>query len=424
MGASGLSLVLPSRGQIRVAIRPWRIPRIRNRGTLDRTGVQRKMRQHALIGALIVMGAGAQAAPVPLGEDDLKSAVAGKTVSIDTPFGLPLTVNYGANGIMTGTAGTALAVYLGSAKDRGRWHIRNGKLCQKWFKWLSSEMTCLTLAQDGLKVYWRSDEGRTGTATIEPGPPVIEGATASGLGLPPQPAPHPRRPPAEEPPARKPSPPDPAPETRAQVHAAPPLPVPAPQRAVAHAAPPRREAVHPKPAVAMVTTRPVSIRASLVREPSLPPKFSEPAPSTPEPASEAARASAEPPEPTVARFAVAGLMALRLPAMPATPVAVAPLPTDPFSAGREPMRQAAEHMTQGVLEHRWCLGNAFAREPSRPLDMMADGRAREPELVHAPSLLAVAQERAYEGELPLYDAACLTEQPAIGMVARLIEPTE
>ena len=53
------------------------------------------MRQHALIGALLFAGAGAQAAPVPLSEDELKAAVAGKTVAIETPLGLPITVNYG-----------------------------------------------------------------------------------------------------------------------------------------------------------------------------------------------------------------------------------------------------------------------------------------------------------------------------------------
>ena len=144
------------------------------------------MRHKTMIGALLVVGAGVQGATAaPLGDEELKSLVGGKTVTIETPLGLPITVNYGANGMMTGTTGTALGVYLGAVKDRGRWQIKGGKLCQKWFKWLSGEPTCLTLRQEGAKIAWRSDEGQTGMAMIESGPPAFDGVTASGLGLPP-----------------------------------------------------------------------------------------------------------------------------------------------------------------------------------------------------------------------------------------------
>ncbi len=374
------------------------------------------MRQQALIGALIVAGAGAQAAPVPQSEDDLRSAVAGKTVAIDTPLGLPLTVNYGANGIMTGTVGTALAVYLGSAKDRGRWHIKNGKLCQKWFKWLGGDMTCLSMRQEGLKIYWRSDEGKTGTAMIEPGPPVIEGATASGLGLPPQPVGVEKAPAAEqhaaiEPPSSKPSI-DPADWAPASIHA--------PQRS---ASPPvRREpthAAHPKPAIAVVTVRPTPILASFGRE-TEPQRDDLPTEAPTPPLVELPRAVVRPlldqAEPSVARFAVAALVPMLPPAPQPEPVTAAP--SVPFAAEREPMRQAVEAVSRGVLEHRWCLANGFAKEPAQPSHAVA--AANEQELVSAPSLLAVAHEQAYEGELPLHEPACLTEAPAIGTMARLI----
>lgn len=359
------------------------------------------MRQHALIGALLVVGAGAQAAPLPLGEDDLKAAVAGKTVSIDTPFGMPLTVNYGANGIMTGTAGTALAMYLGAAKDRGRWHIRNGKLCQKWFKWLSGEPTCLSIQQDGLKIYWRSDEGRTGTAMIEPGPPVIEGATASGLGVPPKP---------EEP------------QTETAEHVAPPLPSPAPR----HAHPPvRREVVQVKPVIHSIAFAPgvPPSRPPIAREAHSDQQQPAAMPPLVEPPREAMRPSPElPAEPSVARFAVAAFSPMRSILPSAAPIGLSRHERDPFEAGREPMRHAVEAVSMGVMEHRWCLANAFGQGPSLPPNLMVASAGHEREIDGAPVLLTIAQEQVYDGELPLHDAACLTKEPAIGLVAKLLGP--
>jgi hypothetical protein len=385
------------------------------------------MRQHALIGALIVAGAGAQAAPVALGEDELRSAVAGKTVTIDTPLGLPISVNYGANGIMTGTAGAAMAVYLGAPKDRGRWQIKNGKLCQKWFKWLSSEVTCLAIQQEGLKIYWRSDEGRTGTAMIEPGPPVIDGATASGLGLPPQPA-EPQAEPAEHAAAlaQQPHRPAPSPQRREVAHARPvhaasfaPAAAPAPT----HASFAREPVREHEPPVREHETAPEHVA---VPEHAAPPAAPEHAAAPPEHAAPAlveapqvvmpARA---PTEPSAARFAVAALMPLRPAAPAAEPLTAATREADPFEAEREPMRTAAEAVSLGVMEHRWCLANAFAKGPQPP-HLTAEAMEPTPELVSAPSLLAVTQEQAYDGELPLHEPACLTEQPALGAMARLI----
>lgn len=327
------------------------------------------MRQPALIGALIVVGASAPAMATQLASDDLKTAVAGKTVTIDTPLGLPITVNYGANGLMTGSAGTALAVYLGSGKDRGRWHVRNGKLCQKWFKWLSGDTTCLTLRQDGSRIYWRSDEGQSGTATIEPGPPAFDGVTASGLGVPP-------------PPKRDAEKSD---EVR---------PAAEPQNvATAKPAPPRSwskavVAVHKSPA------RSASIGES-------------------EPRLIHAIAPAKRP-----RYTVASLAPMLPPAAPREQErpSVATVPeVDPFEAEPLSMRRAANLSMIATLEHRWCHSNAFAKGPTAPMQL---DRFAAPELTSVPSLLAIAQEQAYGGELPLHEASCLTEDPAINLLAK------
>jgi len=328
------------------------------------------MRQPALIGALFVVGATAPAIATQLSSDDLKAAVAGKTVTIDTPLGLPITVNYGANGLMTGTVGTALAVYLGSGKDRGRWQIRNGKLCQKWFKWLSGDTTCLTLRQDGSRIHWRSDEGQTGTATIQQGPPAFDGVTASALGVP--------IPPKQE--AAKAKAADAPKSDHARTH---------------HAAP-------SKPAVQDAWSKTAIHKAPPRAEPH----------EADEPRLIHAVAPATRPKYTLASLAPVPLPVAKPDRHPS------PMETsqaDLFDGTPLSMRRVAEQATTAMLEHRWCHSNAFAKEQTAA---GSAGRFAAPELVSVPSLLAVAQEQAYEGELPLHQASCLTEDPAINVLAK------
>lgn len=329
------------------------------------------MRQLALIGAIVVAGSAAEAAPAQLNDDELRAAVTGKTVKIDTPLGLPITVVYAANGLMSGTAGLALGAYLGSTRDRGRWHVRNGKLCTKWFKWLGSDASCMTLRQEGLKIYWHSDEGKSGTAMIEPGPPVLAGATASALGVPITPAPT---------------------EVR---EAKPSVP--------AEAAPPeQQEEAAPAAAAETAVVRP-SVDEGKPRLDSLASAW------RPVVSHDRAPASAPPP-----RVVLASMTPQR--AMHAAPVSVAPTPSglgDPFARSALPMRTAADFAAIGAMEHRWCLANALGHGPS-----IAHGGIPVPARVAAPSLLAVTHEQNYDGELPLYDPSCLTEDPAIAIVGR------
>lgn len=343
------------------------------------------MRHKTLIGALLVAGVGAQgASAAQLGDEELKAAVGGKTVTIETPLGLPITVNYGANGMMTGTTGTALGVYLGAVKDRGRWQVKGGKLCQKWFKWLSGETTCLTLRQDGTKIVWRSDEGQTGTAMIEPGPPAFDGVTASGLGLLPRTAP-PVTPAATE------SQPEPR------------------QKPAAEA---------PRAVTAAVKPTPPSRQTVPNSEPSAPPPLIE----KPRQVSRAMPAVADNGRP---RFVLASLAPMK-PVSPPEPISqnaipvVTALPDDALSADPQSMRFAGDSAAIASMEHRWCLSNALAKGPA----LLTYETIAEPELVSAPSLLAIAQEQSYHGELPLHEASCLTEEPAIGLIAKLIHPAQ
>jgi hypothetical protein len=328
---------------------------------------------------------GASAAPGHLSEAELKAAVGGKTVRIDTPLGLPLTVSYGANGIMTGTAGTVLAAYLGSARDRGRWSVRNGKLCQKWFKWLAGDETCMQIRQEGLKIHWRSDSGRTGLAMIETGPPELSGATASGLGLP--------MPPASDSPPAATTTHDDRERSARDVHAAEPQAPPPAAAAIhepAHPAPPAPSLVEaprevaPAPAAWATATAATVSLASLAPSPrSVPAAAAAPAPVT-RPSADDEDASA------------AGALAIAL-----------------------PMRRAVDLAAVWSLEHRWCLADALGTGHARAgLGVSAEFAASGPPPT-APPLLVVAADQISPSELPLHAPSCLTPQPALAAIARL-----
>lgn len=141
------------------------------------------MRPLVCVGALTLMGWAAHAEAVPFADDALKHVIAGKTVRLDTPFGVAIPITYQANGLMSGKAGL-LEYFLGAETDRGRWWIAEGKLCQKWFKWLDAQPSCMRLKFDGHRVFWVRDDGLSGTATIAASlPPGVE-TQPRGLGGP------------------------------------------------------------------------------------------------------------------------------------------------------------------------------------------------------------------------------------------------
>jgi hypothetical protein len=134
-------------------------------------------------GVLVLSCCSVHAAPVTLGGHTLQRAVAGKTVHLDTPLGVAIPITYHANGIMSGKAGV-LEYFLGAEADRGRWWIADGKLCQKWFKWLDAQPSCMRLQQDGNKIFWRRDDGVSGTAHIVAGLPLGAESAPRALGGP------------------------------------------------------------------------------------------------------------------------------------------------------------------------------------------------------------------------------------------------
>lgn len=135
------------------------------------------LRPFILIGFLSA-ATGALAEPVPLEGDALQEAVAGSVVEIDTPLGTKVPMRFGKDGLVSAEAGV-LAPVLGSAKDRGRWWIDSDKLCTKWFRWFEAGVRCLTIRQDGARIYWRKiDDGETGTGTLVDWTPPAEKSVA------------------------------------------------------------------------------------------------------------------------------------------------------------------------------------------------------------------------------------------------------
>ena len=105
------------------------------------------------------------AEPVALKGEALLQLATGRTVFLQSPYGT-LPVTFKADGTLSGTATGALAFYLGSTSDRGRWSVKGDRICQKFFKWFDGETHCLDVKQDGRRLVWRRDDGLSGTATV------------------------------------------------------------------------------------------------------------------------------------------------------------------------------------------------------------------------------------------------------------------
>lgn len=124
-----------------------------------------------LILSLVSSASAAFAAPVKLTGDELKAKLNGALVEMDTPLGTKIPVRFGTDGLVSGEAGE-LAALLGSEKDRGRWWVDGDRICSKWFRWFDAEPQCITVQQDGSRLFWKEDGGKTGTATLVEAAPV------------------------------------------------------------------------------------------------------------------------------------------------------------------------------------------------------------------------------------------------------------
>jgi hypothetical protein len=99
----------------------------------------------------------------PTGEA-LRQVVSGRTILLDTPIG-PFPIRYRRGGTMTGQA-PGFVASLGTEKDRGQWWVADGRLCQRWHRWLDAKQYCFKLQRVGAAVHWLRDDGLSGTGTI------------------------------------------------------------------------------------------------------------------------------------------------------------------------------------------------------------------------------------------------------------------
>ncbi|MEO8421819.1 MAG: hypothetical protein ABI457_11535, partial [Hyphomicrobium sp.] len=132
------------------------------------------LRLITLIG-LLGVGNTAMAEPVRMSGDDIKRAMPGALLEIDTPLRISIPVKVGTDGLVSAEAG-ALGLTLGATKDRGRWWTEGDKLCMKWFRWFDAKPRCMTLLREGNRVQWSEGSGENGTATITEAAPIVVAA--------------------------------------------------------------------------------------------------------------------------------------------------------------------------------------------------------------------------------------------------------
>jgi hypothetical protein len=105
--------------------------------------------------------------PVPRisADDRLRQMLSDRKILLRTHVGVVIPIKYNSNGEMLGEAGS-LGFFLGASRDSGKWWVSNGKMCQKWRIWLDRETHCMTLKERNGTIWWRADDGKSGTAKI------------------------------------------------------------------------------------------------------------------------------------------------------------------------------------------------------------------------------------------------------------------
>lgn len=126
--------------------------------------------------AVALVGAGMLAAtPFPparaeapaMSKDEIRKAVRGKRIYLQTPFGGEFPLFYRTDGVVDGT-GEALGLGRFMApKDSGKWWIEGNRLCQQWQEWYDGKRQCFVLQRlSETTLYWKRDDGLEGEARI------------------------------------------------------------------------------------------------------------------------------------------------------------------------------------------------------------------------------------------------------------------
>ncbi len=128
------------------------------------------MRKSLMIAAamLFATAANASANSGDLTGKELRNALSGKTLYIQTPIGAEVPVRYRGNGTMQGRSSAQLAMLAGEnvKADQGRWWIKSSQLCQKWNNWSNGRSYCYRFRINGNSVYWTRNDGESGSARL------------------------------------------------------------------------------------------------------------------------------------------------------------------------------------------------------------------------------------------------------------------
>jgi hypothetical protein len=137
------------------------------------------MRRRVVVICCLLFATRASAEPSPLSGETLKAAVTGAVLEVETPLGIKVPIRYSEDGRVYGEA-RGLAYYLGAETDTGKWWVSSDRLCHKWSKWFDGVLQCIRISRQGSRIFWRRDDGETGTAVIStpPAPPRVVVATA------------------------------------------------------------------------------------------------------------------------------------------------------------------------------------------------------------------------------------------------------
>lgn len=98
-------------------------------------------------------------------DDRVRQLVSDRKIMLTTHVGAVIPIVFHGNGRMQGNGGS-LSFFLGASRDRGRWWVAKGKLCQKWRVWLDRETHCIRLRERRGVIYWQADDGKRGTARV------------------------------------------------------------------------------------------------------------------------------------------------------------------------------------------------------------------------------------------------------------------
>jgi hypothetical protein len=106
------------------------------------------------------------AVEAPLAGPEIRAAVAGKTVYIQSPMG-EIPIRYNSNGTLLGRTELALLDGESTTTDRGRWWVVNNKLCIRWQNWMEAKPYCFTMHRLGKNtVRWYRNDGESGIARL------------------------------------------------------------------------------------------------------------------------------------------------------------------------------------------------------------------------------------------------------------------